>query len=68
MAGSPSRTAKSYSIEELAIKHHLTHHNDKSGGVKARMHRTFGRSATKAALESVADTLKMCDPNFTPKK
>lgn len=65
MAGKyPKAVRKSYSIEELAFKHLLTHRNDKSGGVKARMQRTYGRAATQKAIENASEILRMCDPNF----
>ena len=50
------------SIEELAMKHMLSHPNDKSGPIISKMRGTYGRQATKEAIRKAADTLDMCDP------
>ena len=57
MAGRYGKKARKRPIEELAVQQLLAHPNDKSGGIRARMNRTFGRKATDEALRKAAKTL-----------
>lgn len=68
MAGKYGKKARKLPIEELALQHLTVHPNDKSGGIRSKMHRTFGRKATWHAIERAADVLQMCDPNFVRPK
>lgn len=66
MSGRFGKKARKKPIEELALQHLTVHHRDKSGGVRARMNRTFGRQATNEAIRRMSETLQMCDPNYAP--
>lgn len=54
------------SLEVLAIKHLLTHPNDKSMSIWAKMNGTYGRKATREAIKQASQVLQACDPGFKP--
>lgn len=55
-------------IEDMAFKYLSQHINDKSQGLVARMHRTYGRTATKEALSNAHKLLRMVDPEHPQAK